>query len=339
MSQQIIDSDLFAKTVCSKCIERIAQFHEFYMEVAQNQEILQYSQPITTDEQQQSQILIANDLTKTIHLPYVFNLKGVVTLQPVTNGISTFDITTGTTTIDLQQFVPDVTQDDHNIDDNLLTGHCDDYETIAGPPIVNVSEENDLEKTTEIISSNIETFVKVEKDDISSSPPAECLVTIFDENSTKLEKTEPVVVNENKLRSTRRTQFSTDGRNMKAVNKSIENDISEILEESSEHGDDQNQDRLRNEDEMEYSNFRLDDDDDDVDEDNMIIKSPGIITGDYCNDDDDVSIDEIDLDNEKFVGFPKYIIKNSKLIIRGKPLLEMMSRFYRLECDLCPTFK
>lgn len=41
------------------------------------------------------------------------------------------------------------------------------------------------------------------------------------------------------------------------------------------------------------------------------------------------------LDHEKFAGFPKVIIENSKLIFRGKKLLDLLSRFYRLECDMC----
>lgn len=61
--------------------------------------------------------------------------------------------------------------------------------------------------------------------------------------------------------------------------------------------------------------------------------------GNENDDDDSASITEIDCDNEKFAGFPKHIIKNSKLFIRGKPLLELITNFYRLECDLCPAFR
>lgn len=50
-------------------------------------------------------------------------------------------------------------------------------------------------------------------------------------------------------------------------------------------------------------------------------------------------IDEIDIENERFNGFPKVIIKDAKLAIRGKQLVELMSRFYRLECDLCEDAK
>uniref|UniRef100_A0A1B0CA46 Putative transcription factor grauzone n=1 Tax=Lutzomyia longipalpis TaxID=7200 RepID=A0A1B0CA46_LUTLO len=41
------------------------------------------------------------------------------------------------------------------------------------------------------------------------------------------------------------------------------------------------------------------------------------------------------LENIEFPDFPKRIIQDSKLLIRGKPLISLMSKFYRLECDLC----
>lgn len=50
-------------------------------------------------------------------------------------------------------------------------------------------------------------------------------------------------------------------------------------------------------------------------------------------------IDEIDIENDRFNGFPKQIIKDAKLVIRGKQLVELMSKFYRLECDLCEDAK
>lgn len=50
---------------------------------------------------------------------------------------------------------------------------------------------------------------------------------------------------------------------------------------------------------------------------------------------DDPSDCDLFLDHEKFAGFPKIVIENSKLIFRGKKLLDLLSRFYRLECDMC----
>lgn len=39
--------------------------------------------------------------------------------------------------------------------------------------------------------------------------------------------------------------------------------------------------------------------------------------------------------NGKIV-FPGELIKDSRLVVRGKKLMKLMSKFYRLECDLCP---
>lgn len=65
--------------------------------------------------------------------------------------------------------------------------------------------------------------------------------------------------------------------------------------------------------------------------------------GDERNNDDDDDgtelIDEIDLENERFRGFPKLLVRDSKLVIRGKQLVELMSKFYRLECDQCDNIK
>ncbi|XP_055703483.1 transcription factor grauzone-like [Phlebotomus papatasi] len=41
------------------------------------------------------------------------------------------------------------------------------------------------------------------------------------------------------------------------------------------------------------------------------------------------------LENIEFPNFPKKIIQDTKLLIRGKALISLMSKFYRLECDLC----
>lgn len=64
--------------------------------------------------------------------------------------------------------------------------------------------------------------------------------------------------------------------------------------------------------------------------------------------------DESDSDSDDFSGmgyngdfskFPDKIIQDTKLLIRGKKLMFLMSKFYRLDCDLCdddskkPTFK
>lgn len=294
--------------------------------MAQNQQILQYSQPITADEQQESQIIITNDLTKTIHLPYVFNLKGVVTLQPVSNGISTFDLSAGTTTIDLHQFTSDVTQDD-DIDDSLIARNCDAFETVEiidelpvkliadGGTAVEPELRHDLDKTIEIVSPKMETFVKEENNDSSSS--VQLLVKAYDADSIN------DLADQKKLRSTKRTRMLVVIKSAETINNSIDTDF--IVDESPATGDHQTEDGLKTDDET-----------DDVDD---INGDPDYGDSDDDDHEQDVSMDEIDLDNEKFIGFPKYIIKNSKLIIRGKPLLEMMSRFYRMECDLCPAFK
>lgn len=78
------------------------------------------------------------------------------------------------------------------------------------------------------------------------------------------------------------------------------------------------------------------------------LESDGQIDGDEdeVDDDSDCSdfIEDMTLNDdnlfgshEQFAGFPRVIVKNSKLVVRGAPLQELIEKFYRLECDLCPT--
>lgn len=48
----------------------------------------------------------------------------------------------------------------------------------------------------------------------------------------------------------------------------------------------------------------------------------------------DISLDLLNFDN-----FPKVLINDGKLIIKGKELSKLIAKFYRLECDLCSTKK
>lgn len=63
-----------------------------------------------------------------------------------------------------------------------------------------------------------------------------------------------------------------------------------------------------------------------------------------CNDDDDEitqdndnapTIDDLEHDGERFKGFPTKLIEDSKLLYKGRDLLDMISTFYKLECDVC----
>lgn len=47
--------------------------------------------------------------------------------------------------------------------------------------------------------------------------------------------------------------------------------------------------------------------------------------------------DSSDDDNDSKFVFPNDLIQDSQLVVRGKKLMKLLSRFYRLECDLCPA--
>lgn len=46
-------------------------------------------------------------------------------------------------------------------------------------------------------------------------------------------------------------------------------------------------------------------------------------------------IDESNMNHVRFSEFPTVMINDSKLIFKGKELLELMTKFYKLECDRC----
>lgn len=47
------------------------------------------------------------------------------------------------------------------------------------------------------------------------------------------------------------------------------------------------------------------------------------------------AVDSFKIDRQKFKDFPTKLIEDSKLMYKGRDLLEMISKFYRLECDQC----
>lgn len=63
---------------------------------------------------------------------------------------------------------------------------------------------------------------------------------------------------------------------------------------------------------------------------------------DLCNEDENEThdgpsnmIDNLTINHEKFRDFPKKLIENTKLLFKGRELIEIISKFYRLVCDLC----
>lgn len=337
---QIDDNDVFPKTICQKCIQRLEHFHEFYQEVAQNQEMLQYSQPVACGDSDQ-QIIITDEVSKTtttasfIQLPPGFNLKGVVTLQTVPNGVTAFDLDADAANIDLQHY-------EDLQDATIVTKTTDSFQTIEDEQprelITDIRISDDcLLENTDVISAELNTVSLI------SSSPVKQVETVgldahFGSTNTETQSKSGAKMRPNRSRVGRKSVKKTETSEVIVENMEM---VEEVIGEDGDHTDADDiyngtnlantelTDSLKIESEIEVF---YNDVDNDVDND---------------NDDDEVEADEsqdtqlehIDLDNEKFAGFPKYIIKDSKLIIRGKQLVDLMSRFYRLECDLCPAFK
>lgn len=100
----------------------------------------------------------------------------------------------------------------------------------------------------------------------------------------------------------------------------INEKLSEVAEDDLEVDDDPPDEILDNDDmsAARYEQLDLEDIDEKIEEDENV----------------GIKLEPINLD-----GFPKEIIKDSKIIIRGKELSKLISKFYCLECDLCSTGK
>lgn len=324
---QIEDDDPFPKSVCQRCIDRLRQFHDFYLEVAQNQEILQFSAPnVIFDEQQ---LIIKNEETRptgstevtteiveietipstgteVIQLPSNFNFREnsfVFAVQTTPTELNAIDLDHSTTTILMPgNVVGDETI--HSIAENQQN-FMEALTMTSNEVIVETEREIDTETSETLVPTKKKRTrrpISVNDETVVSTRPQRKSVKVS--GSKKLEKVQ-------KLRPNRRkTKQCEIGMLQQETVDAQMNPIKQVYQtENAQHNEDS-------------------DDEEEIND----------IDADYTvTDNQEQTV--IDTDNEKFQGFPKCIIKDSKLIVRGKQLLEMMSQFYRLECDICPSFK
>lgn len=325
-------------------MNRLQQFNEFYLEVLQNQEILQYSQPLVAENGGETQIFtITTDLgdgkgssmpaptamlasvpstaTNLIQVTPGFNFKAdssgnyILTLQ--TSGVgSTVSSHENPSAMDLQQF----------ISSNLM------HTMPSTPSIVSATDSTIPEmnspksiqlRPTSMDASEVPRFTY---DTLNHATAPYAIVSEVSEpftTTTTVHTVKRVLEEEIRLPSigkyTDRPKDITRSAPKLNIKQEPVNEISEMEREldnleNDEHGVvDSDNDR--------HGNECNADGDDDIDMNDVDV------------------IDEIDIENERFNGFPKVIIKDAKLVIRGKQLVELMSKFYRLECDLCEDAK
>lgn len=315
--------------MCQKCVQRLEEFHEFYQEISQNQEILLYSQPITSS----SQIIITNDLSKSgtsagfIQLPIGFNVKGLLTLQANTENEGTFDLVDGATAIDFQQFVTDV-----EADNDLIIKEPEQFsaiEVIDSCPVKLIVESPSSSNDRKTVDdSPINILPQIKEESVENVIDNNLLHrTLTDDGNTTSNAPETIKMKPNK--TTRRKQRL---RKKNAVQAEVSTPKPEQIQMTEMQANDLSE-QLK-------SSFKIDENieasvQEDIDALANSIDDDHIIGEGEESDADDVSIDNLDMDNERFEGFPKYMIKDSKLIVRGTQLMELMSKFYRLECDVC----
>ncbi|KAG4066618.1 hypothetical protein HA402_007254 [Bradysia odoriphaga] len=252
--------DTHSKCICSKCINRLEEFHTFSCEVLANQEILQFSNT--------NSIIISNEKCRIVQLH-----EYVVTLQTSTGQ-------SHTATIDLNQFLPVV---------NETTSIAD-----LGMTIINDVQGTD-DKITEIVTEENESVV-------------------ISEVSEEVPQINVEVAENPEIRKSKRLSNPRPTKKVKRKLKTTEKKVKLVAVDSEPKED-------------------ITDDNNDA----YGCDSDGTVD---LNESDDEKCNEpsecdLFLDHEKFAGFPKVVIENSKLIFRGKKLLDLLSRFYRLECDMC----
>lgn len=322
------------------------QFNEFYLEVQQNQEILQYSQPLVAENGGETQIFtITTDLgdgkspaaiataattaaaassappttTNLIQVTPGFNFKTdgsgnyILTLQTSGAG-STVVSHENPTTIDLQQF----------ISSNLM------HSMASAPSIISTTDStiSDMNATKSIQSRSMAMDApEVSRSMFDTLNHTTIPYAIGSEvSASTVQTTRRLFEGEIRLPSIRkytdRSKESATGVSRMAkqiIKQEPENEILEMEREL---------------DGLQSAEHAAVDSDVDNNEDECNADEEG------DNEMNDIEvIDEIDIENERFNGFPKLIIKDAKLVIRGKQLAELMSKFYRLECDLCEDAK
>ncbi|KAJ6646927.1 Transcription factor grauzone [Pseudolycoriella hygida] len=257
---RVKQDDPHSKYICSKCIDRLEEFHAYSCEVSANQEILQFSAA--------NSIIISNEKCRIVQLH-----EYVVTLQSTGQN--------HTATIDLNQFLP-VVDENTPIADLAMT----------------MDNNVEIHKVEEVVTDEPET---IELNDVSEQIA-----------QVKVETTDNPIIRKSKRlsrpKSTKKVKQKLKVPMLKKMNKVEESDIETVQSK-----------------------------DDIVDDNNDVYDSDGTVDLNECEDDKfNVPTNcDVFLADEKFAGFPKVIIENSKLIFRGKKLLDLLSKFYRLECDIC----
>lgn len=305
------------------------QFNEFYLEVLQNQEILQYSQPLVTENGSETQIFtLTTDLddgkvpstmtgatattTNLIQMPPGYNFKDdgsgnyVLTLQTKSVG-STAVPHENPPTIDLQQF----------LSSNIM------HSMSSVPTSAIVS-------TIDSTISDMNSLKSIQSQSIAMNASE---VTSYTFETKTNQTTKNYAIGREISETTTSTKQSVEGSLpsiRKCAGKETKGNGKVALKISNENIK-QEPEQVILKMEQELDNLQND-------------EHAAVDSGDECNIDrecfdvtmNDIEvIDEIDIENERFNGFPKQIIKDAKLMIRGKQLVELMSKFYRLECDLC----
>lgn len=331
---QISDDDPYPRTICQKCLNRLQQFNEFYLEVLQNQEILRYNLPLIAGNGGEPQLYtittdlsdgkVSSAITTTAAVPAAvptttsnliqvtpgFNFKAdgsgsyILTLQ--TSGVGSMALAQETpTTMDLQQFISSNAM--HSIEStpsiaSATDSPIPDLNSLKSRSIA--LDASEMTRYTFDSQNQTSAFYTIGSKVSATSTAAA--------HSAKRPTDEQYAV---RLKRGTKVASKLSERNFK---QEPENVILKIERELDSSQDDER---------------AAVDSDDNID--------------DECNADavDDIDmndievIDEIDIEDDRFNGFPKLIIKDAKLVIRGRQLVELMSKFYRLECDLCEDSK
>lgn len=304
-------------------MNRLQQFNEFYLEVLQNQEILQYSQPMVADNDGETHIFtITTDLGDDKGSPASVATMGTLAstsmsgLIPVASGLNLKAFGGGNYILTLQASNVGTT---HPGSDTAPAIDLQQFITsVASPCTESTIPEIGLPKSIQSpsIAQNVSESCRSMSESVNGTNLPHAI-----KNEVSATTTTTTLTKQMDLR------VSADGTDLHSIGPTDEESPSEVLQSNF---------KLQPHDDIAEMERELDSLESDVHEsvdsdDEHNVNSH--IGADETNDNE--LNDDIDIEDDRFNGFPKVIIKDGRLAIRGKQLVELMSKFYRLECDIC----
>ncbi|XP_053684221.1 transcription factor grauzone-like [Sabethes cyaneus] len=303
LNLEVKETDTLSKHICLKCFQTVESFHVFYQEVAQNQVVFAYSN--------QPGMILINDHNS--HTTYILREEdkinsSVLDLEAGTSNVRVQNITTQGNPY--QKALSNQSQESPKtltlVDiPSQITATVLSTVDASGNVILSRNGPN----TTEMVTSDLPTYDESQQSkDVKSNTHR---VAIFSEQITKINVIDSVSSETDVDEPQTDEIYEVD-----AVYKDLEDDGAD--DDGNDVADDDDND---------------DDDDDDDDGDND--NENEIAEFEQIETKPDFSSQNRNAIEMKNIAFPKKLIHDNKLILKGKQLSALMAKFYGVNCEYC----